>query len=306
MKILAEAVAFTGMAVALHLGGLALATLPSGAPGSLGAGGADLVTLRGADSDLAATVARWTEPPTTQDHEAVPARAPEAKVAAARVPSVDVAPPGGAAAPLGLPDARSPLLPRKPLPPPRPIVALLHEAVGPAPMPDAPTISPEDATRERPPDPEPLERTKPADLPAKVPPPPAPPQAAHSPAPVLRAAGQGGGVAAGVSGIADTPSLSPGDLNGLLAAWGARIRMAVERQKHYPRAAGGATGTATVEISVIGDGRVQRTSLRQSAGHPALDHAALAAVRAAGRFPAAPEGLDPGPHAFSFQMVFDP
>lgn len=309
MKIVAEAVAFTGMAVALHLGGLALATFPSGASDATGAGGADLVTLRGADSTLAATIARWAQAPKAQEQGAVLARVPAVRVAAAPIPSADAALPTAVAAPaLELPDMEIPLLPRQapPPPPPPPDVALLRDVVAPALISEPPTVPAEDAASKHPTTPAPLAGTKPGDQPAKMPPAPAPPLAPVAPAPVLRAAGQGGGALAGISGQAAAPSLSTGNRNGLLAAWGARIRMAVERQKHYPRAAGGATGKAVVEIRVVSDGHVRQSFLRKSAGHPALDHAALAAVRAVGRFPAAPEGLDPGPHEFSFQMSFAP
>jgi protein TonB len=59
-------------------------------------------------------------------------------------------------------------------------------------------------------------------------------------------------------------------------------------------AADGASGTVTVRLTVTRSGALADLSIAASSGNAALDEAALKAVRAAGRFPAAPEGLSQG------------
>jgi protein TonB len=279
IRVLVESTVFAGLALALHLGGLVIVTGGAGAPGASGALGADSVTLRAADDALAATVAEWTRAPVAQDRTAAPIAAPIPPVADTRPLTAVSADPRPTQTPPAMSEAPpipSATLPDLPSARPGPTNAL--PAVSPAPDP-------------------PAERA--------LPPPRPRPTTARAPTPALRAAGRGGVSAAGPAETADTPSVVPGRRDRLLAVWGARIRQAVERHKHYPRAAGGATGAATVEISVTGAGQMQRAMLRRSSGHPALDQAALAAVAAVGRFPGAPDGLGPGPQVFTFQMSFD-
>ncbi|MFN3260822.1 MAG: TonB family protein [Pikeienuella sp.] len=91
----------------------------------------------------------------------------------------------------------------------------------------------------------------------------------------------------------------------LAERWGGAIRRAVEREKRAPaliRRAG------VVEISLMVDrsGALLSASVAKSAGAPALDEAALAAVRAAAPYPAAPGALGQGPFGFTLPVVFRP
>ena len=69
-----------------------------------------------------------------------------------------------------------------------------------------------------------------------------------------RAAGTGGGAQAGESGRAQAATLSGARLNDLKSSWGASVRARVERRKRYPSAAGGASGTVTVRLTVTRSG----------------------------------------------------
>lgn len=92
----------------------------------------------------------------------------------------------------------------------------------------------------------------------------------------------------------------------LEASWGASIRTRIEKRKSYPKAAQGAAGRVVVTLVVARDGRLAKADVAQSSGHPALDEAALGAVRRAGRLPAAPRGLDTDQHVFRLPMDFEP
>lgn len=328
---MAEAVVFTGLAVALHLGGLALAGFGQGGPEAGGAGGQAVVSLQGGSPATEALLSLWTDPPEVGSRAddilwAPAAHSPRPTVTSR--PDTTRPDPADQATPAALPrpEAADPPMNRPPTrAPDAPRVALRIGALPiPAPetdgmarpVPDKATLA-ERAPRaalhlETPQD-------RPGDLP-QVGSPSAAPGAEHGPPkarlepdpkqtrspqsdpPALRAAGTGGGAAAGMSGASQQAAAVAGR-DRLLALWGGRIRADVERRKHYPRAAAGAAGTAVLRIAILGDGRLQAASLDQSAGHPALDRAALAAVRGT-RFSPAPEGLGRGPHDFTFQMTF--
>ena len=121
---------------------------------------------------------------------------------------------------------------------------------------------------------------------------------------VSRAAGTGGGAQAGAGGPDAQASLSAGTEKSLLSKWGATIRARVERRKSYPSAAGRAAGTVTVALTVGRGGELLAATLGHSSGHPALDQAALAALRKAGPFPPAPKGLDKQSYSFSLAIKF--
>lgn len=92
----------------------------------------------------------------------------------------------------------------------------------------------------------------------------------------------------------------------LMSEWGARIMRQVERQKHYPVAAGGAAGTVGVALALGPDGALLAASVAQPSGNAALDLAAVAAVRAAVPFPTAPTGLMAGRYEFRLRVRFEP
>lgn len=119
-----------------------------------------------------------------------------------------------------------------------------------------------------------------------------------------RAAGAGGAAQAGTGGEAAQATLSTGGAETALAKWGATIRARVERRKSYPSAAGRAAGAVGLALTISRAGALQNASVAHSSGHPALDAAALAAVRKAGSFPPAPKGLERPSYAFSLSIKF--
>ncbi|MBZ4021470.1 hypothetical protein CKO11_03200 [Rhodobacter sp. TJ_12] len=141
---------------------------------------------------------------------------------------------------------------------------------------------------------------RPVAKPAQKPAPPAQVRHAQS-----RAKGTGGGRHAGKAGQAAQAALSPGQEQSLQRQWGARLRAQVERRKSYPAAAGRAAGTVVVQLRVRRDGQLLSASVARSAGHSALDAAALRAVQRAGRFPPAPKGLTKAAYGFALQITFD-
>lgn len=81
----------------------------------------------------------------------------------------------------------------------------------------------------------------------------------------------------------------------LSAAYSARLRALIERQKMYPEQAQerGQMGRTTVTLVVARDGRLEAVQLVQGSGHALLDAATLAAIRRAQPFPAMPDGAPP-------------
>lgn len=88
--------------------------------------------------------------------------------------------------------------------------------------------------------------------------------------------------------------------------WGAAIRKKVERRKAYPKAAQGTEGEVIVRLVIGRTGALEGLAIGRSSGSAILDEAALIAVRRAGRFPAAPEGLGGARHVFSLPIRFAP
>jgi len=319
------------IAAGLHV--LAFAALPGGGADSRGAGGDSLVTLQGATPQIEAMVAAWTAPPETarpaalqapeqpvQVESATPELTPVEAAPAPSRPSALSEPPAASAAPAA---AQPPI----PLPVPAPAIAeALTLPRSPAPRsaelrPEPlPPQRPERQTRTTPPPQAPIAPPSPA---AATPPraeqPPPPPERKPDPEPAeriakqaqpaqaasqaQRASGHGGAAQAGTGGRADVATLSPGQRRSLVAAWGARIRTRIERAKRTPR--GLRTGGRVVlRLQVDRAGALRGVTVRQSSGNPDLDAAAMQAVRRAGRFPAAPEGLDKPLYTFSLPVRF--
>jgi protein TonB len=131
-------------------------------------------------------------------------------------------------------------------------------------------------------------------------------QAAATPAPAQpaqRAAGAGRQQSSGQSGESAASGPSAGQLRALEAEWGGAILARIARAQRYPSGDHG-EGTARVTLSVSRDGRLQSVGLVGSSGSAALDRAALDAVRRAGRFPAAPNGLAKAAYVFRVPMTF--
>ncbi|MCE8421210.1 TonB C-terminal domain-containing protein, partial [Rhodovulum sulfidophilum] len=83
-----------------------------------------------------------------------------------------------------------------------------------------------------------------------------------------------------------------------MAQWGAAIRARIQRR--VPEGAG--RGAALVELTVSARGTLVSVRVVRSSGNARLDGLALAAVRQAGRFPAAPAGLGDGARSFSLEV----
>ena len=110
---------------------------------------------------------------------------------------------------------------------------------------------------------------------------------------------------AGRQGKDSTHSAENGASAALQAGWGAKIQSRVHRQLIYPRGATGA-GSASVILTVDRSGKLAALRLTRSSGTPAFDEAALRAVRKAGRFPAAPDGLTRASYSFTLSLAFRP
>ena len=74
----------------------------------------------------------------------------------------------------------------------------------------------------------------------------------------------------------------------------------IERAR--PRVNG--AGQVTLTLRIWRDGTLNGLGVARSSGNQALDEAALTAVRRAGRFPAAPDGLRDASYAFNLPIRF--
>lgn len=109
-----------------------------------------------------------------------------------------------------------------------------------------------------------------------------------------KAQGEGGGTAKGKTKKSRAATLSKSVKTSLIRQWGSQIRSRIQRRA--PRGVG--RGRAVVTITVSGSGALLGVRLQQSSGNARLDKLAVAAVRQAGRFPAAPKRLGIGKHTF--------
>jgi len=321
MSGLAEKALFGALAAGLHV--LAFASVPGGGAESRGAEGEQLVSLQGATPRLSAMVSDWSAPPEVARDPQVAALVPPPDRAPAmdppqvdRVnrPAVPVARPNMprvAVAPSSVPQTLPrPALPEAPalLPAPSLGGASASAQVAPAPpavprptatgKPDAPAApSPPDLARV----------TEPAAAPAPAKPKARPQRQARessAAAPAQRASGSGGAAQAGIGGRAETATLRAGQRRSLMASWGAGIRTRIERRKQQPRGLHGG-GRVVLDLQVGRTGELRAVAVRQSSGNADLDAAALRAVRRAGRFPAAPEGLTDPVYRFSLPIRFN-
>ncbi|MFT6532850.1 MAG: protein TonB [Limimaricola cinnabarinus] len=293
MRGLLEGGGFVALALGAHLALLGLRP-EQGAPDAAGAGGAETVTLAAADARVVALVEDWERPPekmeTVEIAQPRPIEAPERP----RMPAMQ-------------PDV-APSAPSAPVPPAGPGLAVPQAPEAPRidtataeprqPMAEPPEERPQPRP-DRPPEPKPEPEPKPA--PQRQADPQRQPSPPHQ---AQRAAGTGGGAQAGAAQRQAAPSLSPGQMQSLVAQWGAQLRAQIERRKRYPNAARGASGTATVRITLDRAGRLTGLALVGSSGNPALDQAALAAVQAA-RLPASPRGLNDPSYSFTLPMMFN-
>jgi len=271
MRLLGEALIFGGAAVALHLA-LWPGETVEGAEAA-GAGGGDLLTVRAASAAIARTVADWDRPPEpAQTTEAAFTPPPPDPPPMSRTPQTALPKPPGPRPHLDAPTA-APALPQIEPPPERtpPPEPEIRPEVAEA-TPDTPHPAPRPPERKRT-----EARQNSADKPS----------VSSAPQVARRAAGDGGGAARGRNAAAESATLSAGKARSLMAEWGGKIRARIARG--VPRGAG--AGTAIVALTVSGDGSLLGVRLAQSSGNSRIDDLALAAVRRAGRFPAAPQQL---------------
>ncbi len=152
----------------------------------------------------------------------------------------------------------------------------------------------------------PRPRTRPEELapnlPDPAPPDPAPPAPApQPPAPARIATGSGGGATQGAATApAPLPAANPAQIQSAIASWGGQIQARISRARPNVRA----TGRAVVQLSVAPSGQLVGLGLARSSGNPAVDQAALDAVRRAGGFPRAPTVLTDASYSFAVPLSF--
>lgn len=295
MRRTAEFGLFLALAAGLHLAIAALDLQADGAE-SAGQGGAAAVSLQAASAEVSAMVAQWDTPPEVADQmppESLPEPAPELQDPPPAPPAgVDVAP---VSAPRGLglqlPQADS--LPDRtdtaPTPMPEPVPATPEQVrmseIRPQARPPEPLRKPAPVKPE-------AQATKQKNTPVS------------RPSAAQQASGTGGGSNAGAAQDRGAATLSAGQRQSLLAQWGAQVRRKIESGKRYPSSARGASGTVKVRITVGRDGALHAVSVTGSSGHPALDDAALRAVKSARRFRQAPHQLTEPTYTFTLAMRF--
>ena len=187
-----------------------------------------------------------------------------------------------------------------------------EQAVEAVPIEAEPALEPEAAVTVPPPETvvaKPVEQ-KPAPKPEKKPPPkpvvrkPAPRRTVAEqkpPPPSLASRGQASASRENSGGAA--ASADPNVLN----RYAASIKSALQNRARYPEAARsqGVSGIATMRFTIDRSGQILNASLVRSAGHPALDQAALTATRPGSSLPPAPASLSQQQLTFSIPLRFD-
>ncbi|SDK27684.1 TonB family protein [Aliiruegeria lutimaris] len=338
-----ELPAFLGMALLVHL-------LPfgfgreGGDAGTGGDGGASIIAMQAASSDLTALVAAWDKPPELTTPTQATRPEPPPSSLPANIPFETVPPAQGTPPPPAPTPAAAGAYPRQPAGPaplpPAPSLPVLSEvqnlseaspirlaetvpnsapdtprpaALSSSPPPETAFAAPQPPERMTPPEtgtvleasPRPMARPQ-NTVPTtqQTRSPATPPKPAVTPSPATRAAGSGAGNAAGAAKSPGTGDLSEAKARNLVARWGGGIRARIARNKRYPTAAGRAAGTATVALSVGRDGRLQSVRIARSSGNAILDAAALDAVRRAAPFAPAPRGLADQRYSFTVPLRF--
>jgi len=254
MRALLEVTAAGGIAVGVHVLALSLlATSIGSQEAGAGAGGGDVISIAAAPQALAALIAQWDN-------------APEALASLREQEPPASAPPQALSVPISS-DALLAAVRPQPLALPMPADPATTPLIEPAPPPER------------------LAPAAPRD-PVDIRPAARPPSLAQAAQEAQgRGTGEGSGQAAGAGLGAQAQSAS------LSASWHASIRARIERQKSYPQAAAGASGTVTLFLEVQPDGALAQLLVQRTSGNPELDASALAAVRRAAPFPPAPAAI---------------
>lgn len=322
---------FLSVAVFLHLSIFVVRDVDTGGDAG-GSGGEAFVTLAGSAPQIEQVMALWEHRPEThatlpQELETPNLKTPDA--ASAPAFELDTAPQ------VNIQIAAMPV-PEQP----RPDVPSFLPAPTPPMSEPIQEVAPEIAIRDQPTDTRPVvskstlrpkSRPQTADLaqPEQAPPPmaapepapPPPPKTASNPAPKpapdkkkatqttrasagaasQTAAGTGGTSHAGTSG--GSQSLGKKQKQKLISVWASKIRSRIERNKRSPKGAR-TSGTVHLRIRVSRSGQLVSAKISKSSGVPALDKAALTAVKNAGRFAKAPSKLTDQNYGFKFSLKF--
>ena len=99
-----------------------------------------------------------------------------------------------------------------------------------------------------------------------------------------------------------TAGISAGEAKALKADWGAKVRARINRKVALP--ADSTPGTVKVRLEIAASGKLLAVGIAQSSGQPALDAAALKAVKSAAPFARAPKGLGEPSYSFSLPITF--
>ncbi|WP_430449889.1 TonB family protein [Rhodophyticola sp.] len=317
MNRLLQIFAFLTVSVAVHAA--VFVQLSDGAASRAGPSGAAETTFQAASGEMAELVARWTTPPDV----AQPSALAPPSLAQLPVPPT----PTDAAPRPAMPDAlRQPVLPE-------PVPTVPNAETRLSSLPDirvANLTSPElqSAPQTALPPPEMVRRAARPELalppmsdtaPGPVPDATSPLAVAHSDRPVARperpeapapamaaqarqtAGEQRGDAARGNVRQASDTTISASQRQSLVARWGAQIEARIERRRPN---VGGQQGAVTLRLNIGRDGHLQSLALIQSSGNPEIDEAGIRAVRRAGRFPAAPDGLSEQSYRFDLPIRF--
>jgi protein TonB len=187
------------------------------------------------------------------------------------------------------------------------------EALQPAALPDLPPDSlappppaPEPAPKPEPtPKPEPKHDPKPAARPEAAAQPKAKPKVVEdaAPAPAPSAPSKQAKAKSSTQG-SGTVAVNKGQLQSLKASWGNKIRKLIQRRGPGKKGPAGRAGSTVVALTVTRAGQLAAVSVLESSGHPALDAAAVAAVKSAGPFPRAPAELTDSRYNFALPIDF--
>ena len=294
MTRLLEILVFSALALVAHLL-FALDFSQDDGLQSGGAGGEALLTLAAAPPQIETMVETWNAPPETSPspvRPTAPVQPPSPPVSPSA--TIDTAPlmPGTVALPSGpKTESQLPKLDTSTPTPPRPKAEV---AKTPPPKPE-----PKKTEQKR------QKKPKPATKPAQKKTAEKAKKAKKSSAgqAAQKAAGSGGGSVAGQGGKSKVATLGKGKAKRLITVWGGRIRAKIERSKRYPRGVK-KRGRVVLRLSISPAGTVRSVSISRSSGNAALDKAAIAAVRRAGRMPRAPKGLTDSSYRFNLPVSF--
>ncbi len=313
MMRLAEAAVFLSLAAGLHLGVWAVAPRMGGLTGT-GDADSNQLALRAAAPAHAELARAWEAAPSLSAAldappppvaTPAPSRPTPQRPGPALPPTPNLAPVLPAAMPVAAPEPdRAPAMP-PPASPAQPEPGAAPESPPRMARPDAPARA--QAAPQRP-----VEALADAAATQTTPPvrPRARPERAATPTakakpPSEPQSGASASRQAGRQGKDSAHSAESGASAALQAGWGAKIQSRVHRQMIYPRGATG-SGSASVILTVDRNGKLAALRLTRSSGTPAFDEAALRAVRKAGRFPAAPDGLTRASYSFTLSLAFRP